>query len=293
GALLLVTLVGCAAAKNPGEPDSGTVGPDTCDGLPCDAVYVSMAGSDIAMGSKEAPVQTLATAILRASSSSPKKAVFVRFGVYKESISMAAGVGIYGGFDEGWKRNPAVTTEISGMSPVVTFDSIEVATPLDGVTVRSADATGMGGSSYAVVVKSSRNIELKGVTIIAGAGTAGANGIDGVDGMAAGANGPQGEPGCEQDSGSCSKCPNGSLGGAGGFSFCGRTGGNGGNSGLGVNTGQPGTAGVGGAPGGGGGPSGQNGVNGTAGAAGAVGAAGVGGGSVGMFSGGMYMPANG
>ena len=74
---------------------------------------------------------------------------------------MSPGVWVYGGLDETWKRNAAVTTEIEGLSPAVTFDAITVATGLDHVTVKSLDAAAFGASSFAIAVTGSQMIELR------------------------------------------------------------------------------------------------------------------------------------
>src|SRR5678816_3155733 len=82
GAPLLVLVVACAGARTPAEPDAGAEPDDasTCDGLPCDAIYVAISGADSGVGSKESPLKTIAAAIKAANAASPKKAVFVGAG---------------------------------------------------------------------------------------------------------------------------------------------------------------------------------------------------------------------
>ena len=242
GAILIVGALGCASGKLAGDVDAS--GPDmSCDGLPCDVIYVATSGSDTAEGTKEAPLKTITAAITRAEAAVPKRSVLVRRGMYAEQIAMAAGVGIYGGFDDSWRRDRTSITEIVGASPAVTFESIKAPTVLDRLTVRSRDATAAGESSYAITVRSSQGVELRDVVVVVGIGAAGTDGADGAAGAPDGANGIGGQPGCEDSGIGCSSC-NQPLGGAGGFSFCGRTGGRGGNAGHDSNGGGAGTAGL-------------------------------------------------
>src|SRR5260221_4587062 len=162
-ALASVAIAGCAHGSegNPDAPgsgvhDSGPVGPDAqfCGTLPCDAVYVATTGNDGNAGTKMSPVKTITAGVHKAGLANPKLAVFVMAGVYNEAVAMEPGVGVYGGFDQSWTRT-SVTTEINGPSPAVTFDQIHTGTLLDTITVRSADATSAGDSSYAIVITSS------------------------------------------------------------------------------------------------------------------------------------------
>ncbi|HSK05323.1 MAG TPA: DUF1565 domain-containing protein, partial [Kofleriaceae bacterium] len=292
---LILLVVGCAGAGAPSVGVDATPPPDSpdCRDLPCEAIHVAPSGKDSADGTKDAPLRSIGAAIVRASTAFPKKAVFVRAGVYNESIVMVAGVSVYGGFDESWQLAPTVTTELLGTSPVVRFESITVPTLLRGLTVRSRDALGPGASSYAVVVRTSRDIELRDVAIEAGLGAPGTEGAPGAGGAPAGANGIGGQPGCEHSSGFCSSCAQ-PKGGAGGYSFCGKHGGRGGNGGLGGGGGYAGDYGEGGTYGGEAAPDeGYDGSPGACGASGAPGLSGNGGGPLGTFADGMYVPASG
>src|SRR5688572_26715125 len=82
-----------------------TIDAPGCGALPCDALYVSRSGSDTAAGTKQAPMKSIAAAVIKASQSAPALAVFVQGGAYPEQVLMRAGVGVYGGFDETWTRN--------------------------------------------------------------------------------------------------------------------------------------------------------------------------------------------
>ncbi len=298
--LVALSFVGCASG-NTASPDSGGgpsdayVMPDSgCGALPCEAIYVARSGSDSGAGTKLAPLKTISAAITKASASLPPLAVFVKSGTYPEPVTMKAGVSVYGGFDDAWMQNPAVTTAIaSPSSPAVTFDAINAATVLAKVTVKSPDATTPGQSSFAVTITGSKLIELRDVTVLPGIG---ANGVDGGDGAtgAPGGNGTSGNPGVEHSG--ALFCSNRALpaSGGGGTSSCGRSGGGGGQPGVGGNGGSSGDTGAGGSPGGAGAPGesvdGTGGGNGYPGGNGGSAAGGV---DVGVFVGSSYMPSNG
>ncbi|MCX5745292.1 MAG: hypothetical protein NT062_22680, partial [Proteobacteria bacterium] len=274
--------------------DSGPLAPDApaCDGLPCDAVYVStLIGTDFAAGTKEAPLKTITEGIAKAATTSPAKAVFVRGGTYHEAIVMHDGVGVYGGFDETWTRQGQLT-EIVGPSPAVTFDALPSGGVIDGFTIKSDDATAAGGSSIAVYVHASKLIEIRKCTIEPGAGAAGLDGTDGGNG-GIGFDGVIGQAGRE-DSSSIFCASHGKPGyGVGGTSQCNRTGGRGGYAGHASGTGEMGQPGAGGTSGGAPGATQVNGAVGAAGSPGSPGGNGDGGKEVGVFNGLAYEVSSG
>lgn len=241
---LVLALVACANAKTQGGPDASSGGGDgprpvdapSCGGieLPCAAVYVARSGNDSAPGTREAPLKTIGAAIAKAGQDPSKPSVFVQFGTYDEAITMSPGIHVYGGFDEAWRQNTAVSTEIVAGSPAVRFSSITTETILDHVLVKSADATGAGASSIAILVEGSTGVTLRSVDVVPGLGGDGVDGQVGPTGANGGIGG-DGKPGCENSGGFCDSCPR-PLGGAGGFSACERTGGAGGHAGHGVVT---------------------------------------------------------
>jgi hypothetical protein len=267
-----------------------------CGDLPCDGIHVAPTGTDSAAGTKDAPLASISAGIAKASQSSPPLAVFVRAGVYTELVTMRSGVSVYGGFDMSWMRTPGSVTEIDGPSPAVIFDALPTGAALDRFTVKSADATAMGESSYAIVIKSSQGVELRDLTVMPGAGAPGGTGENGGTGSSGG-NGGTGTKGCEDSGGFCSGC-NRPQGGGGGASAC-AMGGKGGNAGHGDNGGGKGDDGVNNpASGAFGGPqgAGQFGTPGGTGADGQPGGPGMGGeagAEVGVFMGVLYMPAAG
>lgn len=299
GILVALSVSACAsgntAAPDTGAPVDAYVMPDSaCGALPCDAIYVARTGSDTAAGDKAAPLKTIAAAITKASASTPAVAVFVKGGVYPEAIAMKAGVSVYGGFDDAWTQTAAMPTVIDGpSSPAVTFDGIMIDTVLSTVTVKSADATAPGSSSYAIVITGSKQIELRGVSVLPGAGANGTDGTDGGNG-GNGSAGTIGNAGVERSS--AFLCNNRGLpaGGGGGASSCGRTGGTGGQPGTGSSGGSVGGTGAGGTAGGPGAPSeSQDGTVGGTGGSGGGGTSGAGGIEIGTFAGVSYIPANG
>lgn len=257
-------------------------------------VYVAASEAGQGDGSMAAPVHTIAEGILLASQQPPSEVV-VRSGVYQESIALASGVSVYGGFDESWNPSDSLTTEIRGGIPAVIIANISAPTTLARFTVRSADAVGPGESAIAIAIDQATAVTLRQVTVSPGAGAAGINGVDGVHGADA-APGGRGAPGCEDSGGifcdSCGVPPAGATGG----SPCGRIGGRGGSAGKSNGAGGAGSSGTGssGAPGGGGIGGGLgNGIAGTSGNNGAHGASAPGGADVGSFVGVVYQPAFG
>ena len=172
GILFALSISACAsgntAAPDTSAPLDAYVMPDSaCGVLPCEAIYVSRTGSDVAAGDKGTPLKTIGAAITKASASTPPRAVFVKAGVYPEAFAMKAGVGVYGGFDDAWTQTAGMFTVVDGpSSPAVTFDGIMIDTVLSTVTVKSANATAPGSSSYAIVITGSKQVELRGVTEI-------------------------------------------------------------------------------------------------------------------------------
>jgi hypothetical protein len=309
--LWLAVLAACAHGKDAGTVDAGEDAPastqdsDTsCGGLQCDAVYVSKTGNDSAQGTRADPLKTINAGIAKASARMPAVPVYVGSGEYDETVTMKAGVDVWGGYDASWMPSTTATEIVGPSSGAVLIDQITSATALHKVTVVSGDATAAGASSYAVIVTGSRMITLDSVTVTPGKGGDGVSGNGGVNG-GGGGPGAAGGPGVEHSSVFCDSHTVPSGGGGGG-SPCGMTGGRGGDPGVGdgggANGATVGNAG-GGAGGAGGGHSGGicNGGNRTAGdglpgapgGAGGNGTNGVGGMAAGVFVGAMYMTSDG
>ncbi|MGN6110365.1 MAG: hypothetical protein ACTHU0_35000 [Kofleriaceae bacterium] len=292
----------CQPPSPDDDPDPGFVD-SNCDGIDGDlarAIFVSPAGNNSATCGlvHTDPCQTISFGITRAVEAG-RPHVYVQAGTYTGSITMANGVSVFGGYNFNWRRQAysaaGHTVTISGGIPAVRFNGITAPTWLDNVVVRSSNATGASGSSVAVVITSSQAVELRGVLVEPGAGTAGLDGGNGNIGAGGGTGGTD-IPGCENSSGFCSSCSR-PAGGLAGASSCGRPGGVGGQPGHGTGGGSPGGTGTIGTPGGAGASCGGSrscgGQVGFDGAIGQNGPNGSGGTNIGTFSGFTYVAANG
>ena len=259
-----------------------------CDGIDGDrtrAVFVARpaaGGSDANPGTKASPKATVNAAIATASSTSPRKDVYVAGGSYDEGwgVQAASNVGLYGGYRAGdWSRSAANETVILG-APNALY-----ATGKTGVVVQLMTLIGSRAdeTAYGVRAVSGSQLRLVRVHVVAHDGGSGSSGSSpGGRALSAG-NGWPGDPGDED---SFWPCAAGYFpqGGAGGTSPVGMTGGKGGAAGEGSDSGYRGADGAGGTPGAPGTPSGKGnwnppldyvGADGAAGSPGADGAAGV------------------
>ncbi|MBI2892255.1 MAG: hypothetical protein HYY06_01795 [Deltaproteobacteria bacterium] len=302
------TCVGGEPVCVPGDPepdDAPELGfeDSNCDGIDGDledGVFVDwITGDDGNDGSIDFPMATISAGIDEADISG--KHVYISEGTYSESIALAPGVGLYGGYsaENGWSRSVGNVVEISGGATAVYGSGIDEDTELQLLTIRSADASIAGGSSYGVFLANSSGVLLTRVTVRAGNGRDGTNGADGDDGDD-GDPGSDGNPGCENASFEALECwdPDSCdrpAGGAGGASTCGRTGGAGGWPGLAGSDGQDGRPSEDGTPGGPGGSGGGygDGTNGTSGDGGDDGTSGTGGLTFGTVNLAGYGTANG
>ncbi|MEM7608555.1 MAG: hypothetical protein AAF411_24645, partial [Myxococcota bacterium] len=82
--------------------DALDVNCDGADGIVTESVYVSVTGDDVAPGSPTRPVRTLARAMAIAETSlatgRPRRRIFVASGSYAETLELADGVEVYGGY---------------------------------------------------------------------------------------------------------------------------------------------------------------------------------------------------
>lgn len=268
---------------------------DGIDGKETDAIFVSVStGNDVNAGTRLLPVKTITTGINKAVTNG-KSQVLVSLGTYNETVTMQAGVSIYGGYSaaSNWTRSAANTTTINGQAGTiyagVIATGISTATTIDRFVIKSANAAGtttisttiFGNSSYGVYTAGCSNLIIKNNTILPGNGatsTAAATGNTG----STGGNGGGGIQG--QCDGSIS-----ATGGNGGTSPCSaQAGGKGGNGGF-SNTlpATAGTNGVGGATGGFAGNFGNPGSPGSGGTNGTNGSAGSGSSGATISTGGM------
>ena len=179
-------------------PDDALVD-SNCDGIDgdeADAVFVAPSGSDAATcGGMAEPCATIQWGVDRATSIGASN-VFVAAGDYAESVVLADGVSMFGGYDAGvgWSRDPGahvsritgVDGAIEGRALTLLVDAVSAPTVVADMTLVGPDATGslpggQGRSSYVVVVRNSNGaLEVRGNTIQSGSGAPGSAGTDGL-----------------------------------------------------------------------------------------------------------------
>lgn len=245
----------------------------------------TISGNDGNSGTPPSPKKTLAAGIAAAAASNLVKDVFVSKGAYAETVILASGVSLYGGYDAagGWSRAGSNLTTIASPAPLaISGSGLSAGLTIQMFEVFSANASGAGTngdgqSSFGVVIRDSPGgVTLDKMTITAGNGTMGLAGIAGATGLpgtnggnasglthggsggsvcgAAGGQGADasgGYPGLPGSAGTNgigggSAAPGGNAGSAG---FCGATGsGNGGSAPPVSTSGSPGFGGGGGTP---------------------------------------------
>jgi PKD repeat protein len=260
-AFLLLALTAVNSSPSAAQSCSGLGSPDFSS-----VIYVAVTGTSTAAGTAASPVDLL-TGIGMVGGNFDK--VYVRAGTYvlTAPLIIPSNVDIIGGFNAQWvKDNSAVTTFFRDatnpqMAPprLVAVDcSGRTNFRLQDLTIRTANATGQGVSTYAVYLNNCSNYDLVRCRIIAGNGGNGQPGAPGLPGLN-GAPGTPGQPGYENWGGG-NNLPG--VGGSGTFpgSNAGGAGGKGGDRGTynpaAAFPGEPGLNGI-GTAGGAGGPGGQ------------------------------------
>ncbi len=246
------------------------------------AVFVATTGNDANAGTRAAPMATIRNAIARIVSAGTAADLYVAAGLYSSNvtITVAAGVSIYGGFDPAdWVRKPTSVTHIQvTVSPAMLAQNITVPTELSQLTIEGGDAVFSGFTVYGIKVVNSTALRIVGNVITAGNGAAGFNGGTGITGS-------NGNPGLPGQGGMCDTV--GTVqGGSGGTGAM--PGGRGGNGGPGEANGGNGSVGVSSTPGGSGGAWGDPGHDAASGQTGPFGGPGLngsGGGPNGRISG--------
>lgn len=256
---------------------------DGIDGSRCGPIFVSSTGDDDDVGTIEAPVASLQTAIDLAAGYDPPRAVYVSTGTYSESIALASGVSLFGGYDAGddWQRSSSAPAILRGASPAVRATDLTLDVTIDLFRIESVDAAEAGASSITIdLLQNDATVFLSRSEVRAGRGGDGVAGANGVSASAFADDGDDGENGCENSGGICGNCEQpsrgfggfgltvGTIGGAGGRPAIGEA------DGGGQESGEAGGDGEDGAFGGAGGVDGLNGGRGGDGADGAVGISG-------------------
>jgi hypothetical protein len=231
--------------------------------------FVSPGGSDANPGTRTQPFATIQWAIDRAAATGAGGDLFIAADTYALSLGLKPRVSLYGGFDPtSWTRQPGATVVVMGGATAVIGVAADSLT-IDGLTIRSANASASGESSVGIALDSSVGVVIGRNVIVAGNGAAGLDrpdrvqadtgakganagtgsiwvpggggiggGFSGGDGgRGGGGNGTSGDPGMGPAGGSIG------LGGAGGNASP-IAGGNGGDGGPGAD-GSPGVSGSG------------------------------------------------
>jgi hypothetical protein len=204
---------------------------ENCDGIDGDlsrAVFVAITGSDTsATCSRSEPCRTINYGISKAEGTG-KDQVLIQAGRYTEIVTIADGIGIYGGYDNSWERGDHNQTQyrtvIEGdlhatfdqymtvlvLGVTATIQNLEIIGPNARYTPIGNRARG----SYAVYA-SNANLTVDNVTFDQGDGDRGSSGAEGTSASTAAALGGSSGAFSEQYSSSCG-INNGAPGGYGG-----------------------------------------------------------------------------
>jgi len=233
----------CEYLSSADDPDvPGDADCDGIDGKVSAGLFVAKNGNDGNPGTLDEPLLTVQGGLDAAAAASLPN-VYVATGVYSESISLVAGVNVYGGYSADFEiRDPAINQTVimglpftAGMPGAVNcVDILDIPATLSGFHVFGGDAMEPGGSSYAIYVSNSNDsARFVNNWFIAGNGRDGLHGGDGGDGQD-GVDGQAGEGAydilkdqcSDQDwttagSGGSKQCGGDSVsGGAGGSGIC-------------------------------------------------------------------------
>ena len=228
------------------DPDGLDADCDGIDGVLADGVVVAPSGAARPEGAVAA-TSTIALAIERAQADGLSY-VFVAVGDYEESVSLAEGVHVVGGYDplDGWSRDPAQHPIVRGASPALRAEGIDEETRVESMRFESLDATEPGASSYAAWVQDSSGVVLSDVVLAAGVGASGAAGTqppptrDGAPGLPGGPGAPNGHCGFPEGA----VAPGGRGGAAGNAIFTCSRGGAGGAFSKATESARPGISGL-------------------------------------------------
>ncbi|MDB4929691.1 MAG: uncharacterized protein JWM10_2175, partial [Myxococcaceae bacterium] len=188
---------GCECRNtDPDLPDDGFADTncDGVDGVASRAIFVSTGGSNGNPGTRAAPKRDIQNAINTAASAG--FSVFIAAGTYNESLTLAPGVSLYGGYNaSNWSRGAGNVVIVEGTSATaVSAANLSASVELQRLTIRAAAAGGTGQSSYGVRVVNSASsvvVTLRSCSVTARAGSNGGGGSNGAAG-GGGSNGAGG-----------------------------------------------------------------------------------------------------
>ncbi|MCB9626977.1 MAG: hypothetical protein H6725_06370 [Sandaracinaceae bacterium] len=213
---------------------------DGIDGVIGDALFVSASAAPGGDGSLNAPFRTIMAAVA-AFPASGAEYILVAAGTYAESVTLTAGVELYGGYSQNFRTRNIATLPSTirppapavGAPPVAALRATGLRGPnqtivsgfvLAGFDQTAVPAAGAGGSTYAVILDDcDSSVVLHNNRIEGGEGGRGANGTVGAAGFgsaSAGGNQLNGANGSQSEQSGNATCPTGCTGqvagGAGG-----------------------------------------------------------------------------
>jgi hypothetical protein len=216
---------------------------DGADGMVRESIYVAPDGNDMWPGSPTRPMRTIAKAIEKSAASLKTMAarpnVMIASGAYTETISLADGVRVLGGYRRDFRALDPATFLVEVRAPLdaktpggAALSAIEVGkqtTELAWLTLRGLDSVGPGQATIgAFVNKPGDKLTLRGLVIQAGRPGEGMAGPDGGAGLAPTSPARTGAVPHGATEGADQICleaapGNRSQGGAGGQNTCGST----------------------------------------------------------------------
>ncbi len=207
-------------------------------------VSTTLGSNSPTCGTKTAPCDSIGLGLSRSTATGADD-LCVASGAYNETVTLVTGKRLRGGFssDGNWTEYGGTTTILGAASGAI-FGNGVTGVELRDLTVRAADNTSPGGSSYGVRVIGGSDISIEDSIIIAGTAGNGSNHTS-TPGAAGG--------GCNGGNGGNASGPSGPGGGAGSCGGSGVAASGGGTGGNFSGSGASGGSGGGGAPGGNGG----------------------------------------
>lgn len=206
-----------------------------CDGIDGDAmrsIFVASYGDDQNPGSKMLPKRSINAGILAAKADDAKSWVLVENGLYQETIILADGINVVGGYRFGWKRDSKTYATIRGEKVAVEGKDIAADTLLMNLDVQPTENINPGETVITIALENSPGVTLRKMLISGGTGGDGASGNNGMTGVM-GAGGKRGGSGVEPGGGPFCDGKSPPTPGDGGVSTC--NGGPGGKGGAAAN----------------------------------------------------------
>lgn len=169
---------------------------DGIDGEIEAAYFVRPDGDDDNPGTMAKPFATIQYAIAQAAADPMRWQVLVAHGIYRESLVLSDGVGIFGQYDDGWRRDPGNLTVIDSPSHVgVLVQGISTSGYIEGFEIRIQDAPYETSAVVLAIQDVTGPFYVRHNRLVAGRGGDGLAGEDGV----AGVNGKKGGDGSFPD----------------------------------------------------------------------------------------------